>query len=169
MRGWIAVRLNVQAKDVTLVGSARIGFSMHPNNFGREFGGESDLDLTVINEPLFERCRANAFAFVQAVSDGDPAPRNEAERKYWPENARWLPANIQKGFLNTFQIPNLSMFEASSSVNHVMSIVKRRLEVTEGAPRPKKVSARVYRNWDSLVAQVAFNLETARRKLDGDS
>src|SRR3990172_9093625 len=58
LRIWIARRLDVQAKEVTIVGSGRQGYSLSPDqNAGRPFGQQSDLDMTTISVRLFERLR----------------------------------------------------------------------------------------------------------------
>jgi hypothetical protein len=60
VREWMSVRLQVHPKNVTLIGSARIGFSMCPRpNYGRQFGANSDLDFSVVDERLFSEVVAN--------------------------------------------------------------------------------------------------------------
>jgi hypothetical protein len=61
IRGWLSHRLNVHPKEITLVGSARIGYSLAaPPDLGKPFGKHSDLDLCVVSADLFRR-------FVEAV------------------------------------------------------------------------------------------------------
>ncbi len=42
-------------KDITVVGSAKIGFSLSPHNFPRHFSDESDIDVVVVDEALFDK------------------------------------------------------------------------------------------------------------------
>ncbi len=56
LRIWLAHRLNIQAKQITVVGSGRQGYSLSPDqNVGRPFVPQSDLDMTVISSSLFQR------------------------------------------------------------------------------------------------------------------
>lgn len=56
LREWVAALLDIFPKDVSMVGSARIGFSLAPQKQLREFTvGSSDLDLFVVSAPLFGR------------------------------------------------------------------------------------------------------------------
>ena len=47
--------LQVSEQSVIIVGSAKIGFSLSPDNFPRQFSAESDIDIVVVDEALFDR------------------------------------------------------------------------------------------------------------------
>jgi hypothetical protein len=44
----------VAEADIRIVGSARLGFSLRPRNHLREFTEDSDIDVVVVNEKLFD-------------------------------------------------------------------------------------------------------------------
>lgn len=46
--------LETNRDDITIVGSAKIGFSLSPDNFPRSFSDESDIDVAVVNQMLFD-------------------------------------------------------------------------------------------------------------------
>jgi hypothetical protein len=51
MREWTALRLQVDPKFVTLIGSARVGYSTSPTpKYGRVSGEASDLDLSAVGQ-----------------------------------------------------------------------------------------------------------------------
>ncbi len=59
--GWTAFRqemargvVGLDERDIRIVGSARLGFSMRPRNHLREFTDESDIDVVVVNAELFD-------------------------------------------------------------------------------------------------------------------
>jgi len=165
MREWLAVRLKVQIKDVTLVGSGRIGFSMKPLVFGREFSESSDLDLTIVNLALFESCRTDAERFANDFSNKLIFPNNEKQEIYWKDTVARLPNIAKFGFVDTNQFPGSENYRAILNVNDTMSRLQKRLEKTKGVPAPKKITARIYRDWNDLIRRVSFNLEGARREL----
>src|SRR5207249_2154193 len=47
--------LSVNEEAIIIVGSAKIGFSLAPDNFPRQFSEESDIDVMVVDELLFDR------------------------------------------------------------------------------------------------------------------
>jgi len=55
LQNHVARALSVHAANVIVVGSAQVGFSLSPDNFPRRFSRESDIDVAVIDEPLFDR------------------------------------------------------------------------------------------------------------------
>ena len=46
--------LGVPEQDICVVGSARIGFSLSPANFGAPFNEHSDIDIVVVSPSLFD-------------------------------------------------------------------------------------------------------------------
>lgn len=51
----LAETLEVITEDVRIVGSAKIGFSLSPDNYPRRFSVTSDVDVVIVNEELFDR------------------------------------------------------------------------------------------------------------------
>ncbi|MFH1370110.1 MAG: hypothetical protein ABII09_02325 [Planctomycetota bacterium] len=47
--------LDVYEQNVIVIGSAKVGFSLNPNNFPRKFSETSDIDVIVISEELFDK------------------------------------------------------------------------------------------------------------------
>ena len=47
--------LSVDRSAIILFGSAKLGFSVHPDKFPRPFGPTSDIDIAVIDEVLFDK------------------------------------------------------------------------------------------------------------------
>lgn len=47
-------RLKCDAVDIRIVGSGRIGFALNPHNYPRAYTSESDIDVVVISEAIFD-------------------------------------------------------------------------------------------------------------------
>ncbi|WP_298410365.1 hypothetical protein [Janthinobacterium sp.] len=163
MREWLAIKLNIHAKDVTLVGSGRIGFSMKPNVFGRSFGGASDLDLTIINKELFEACKSDAQKFSNDIISKKISPKSEFQKTNWEDTIKRLPTLIKRGFIDTNQILGNENYASILKINNTMWQLSVKLKNTPEIMTPKKVTARIYSDWDSLVTRVSFNLDSARK------
>ncbi len=160
LRGWLGLRLEVHAKEITLVGSARLGYSLRPAAFGQAFHARSDLDLIVVSEKLFESKSAEFLAFVEDVEQGAIKGRNTREQLFWRDNAIYIPRNISAGFIQSDRIPPLNRYPLMQSIANLMWLCKARLDATDGAPKIEGASVRIYKNWESCVSQISLNLRS---------
>jgi len=164
LRGWLASRLNVHPKEVTLIGSARIGYSLAPPpHFGRPFNTGSDLDLSIISDDLFQRVTSAFSNFSADYSSGDVIPRTSHERRLWDENIAFGARNIPRGFFDPNKIPNFKRYPFARQVSQSMWDLVKKLEVTPSAPQVHRASTRVYRDWQCFIERVSFNLMAALR------
>ena len=64
-RNALSVGLAVPTTDITVVGSAALGFSMDPSSFGQRFNAnnDSDVDVIVVSQPLFEKAWGDLLAW----------------------------------------------------------------------------------------------------------
>lgn len=165
LRGWLASRLNVHPKEITLIGSARIGYSLAPPpEFGRPFGGRSDLDLSIVSGNLFQRVTSAFANFSADYRSGAVTPRNPHERHLWDENLVFGMRNIPQGFFDPNKIPNFDRYPVAQQLSQSMWVLVKKLEVTPGAPEVSRASTRVYRDWQSFIERVSFNLMAALRR-----
>jgi hypothetical protein len=51
----LSTAMHLSEQSIVVVGSAKIGFSLNPDNFPRRFSDVSDIDVIVVNEDLFDR------------------------------------------------------------------------------------------------------------------
>ncbi|MDA8240808.1 MAG: hypothetical protein M0Z67_10615 [Nitrospiraceae bacterium] len=47
-------KLGIVEKNIIIVGSAKMGFSLNPENFPRQFSDASDIDVVIISDKLFD-------------------------------------------------------------------------------------------------------------------
>jgi hypothetical protein len=164
LRIWLARRLNVQAKQITLVGSGRQGYSLSPDqNVGRPFGAHSDLDMTVISSSLFQRLREAFCRWEEDYAQGVVHPRHEHEKALWDNNKLYCPLGLERGFIDPHKIPTWSRYPEAQAVIDALWSVHEKLKATPDAPSVRKVSMRVYREWNTFVRQMAINLEALGR------
>jgi hypothetical protein len=162
VRIWLARRLGVQAKEVTIIGSGRQGFSLSPDpNIRRPFGAHSDLDFTVISPELFQRVRDALELWMSNYASGLAQPRNNKEREFWDANQHSCTSGLKRGFIDPYKIPLFDPYPEAQKVAQAMFLLHEKLKITPGAPIVRKPSLRIYRNWDSFVRQMAINLEAA--------
>jgi hypothetical protein len=166
IRIWLARRLGVQAKEITIIGSGRQGFSLSPDkNVGQPFRPQSDLDMTVVSSRLFQSLRDTFGRWEQDYTHGVVSPRSEKEKSFWDDNQRNCPGALLRGFIDPYKIPTWSSYPESKAIMDALWRVHEKLKVTPHAPTIRKVSLRVYRDWDSFIRQMAVNLEAVGRIL----
>lgn len=165
MRSWLASQLGTHSKDVTLIGSARLGYSLGSSKvLGRPFGSKSDLDFSVVSAELFNRLGVLFTEWASDYERGDLIPRNETERRYWQANLEFGRQNLSKGFMDANKIPTFDRYPLAQLIGQALWQLTKRLEQTEDAPTVKRASIRVYEGWESLIRRVSFNLYIALNK-----
>lgn len=165
VRQWLAAKLDVHAKDISLTGSARSGYSMSPRKFAAEFNGDSDLDLFVVSEPLFGRVEGAFTRFSVDFAEKRKLPK-AAQLERWKENIRVSNLNLRRGFFDVKYLPNHPEYEIAQRVGNAMYLLCEKLRVTDGAPAIKRASVRVYRDWRSVEAQIETSLAALSRALE---
>lgn len=159
VRGWLAARLGTHPKDITLLGSARLGFSLGgPSNLGRPFGRHSDLDFSVVSSGLFARFREIFETWARDYESGIVRPRHDGERRLWDSNLAFGRQNLPKGFFDANKIPTFHRYPLAQEVAQALWALVKKLEQSAAAPVPSGASVRVYDNWHSLINRVSFNL-----------
>jgi hypothetical protein len=158
VRGWLSTKLSVDPKEIHLTGSARLGQSMAPDKLGKIFGQNSDLDLFVVSQNLFEKITADFNAWAYDFEKDNILPRNDRENTFWVSNLQRGPKNIQRGFIDTNTVPNFESYATTKNVSQAMWLLKEKLDVTDNAPRVKGASVRCYRDWACYVRQMVTSL-----------
>lgn len=162
LRRWTGRRLGVDPRDLTLIGSTRIGFSMSPGiRFGTPFSDNSDLDLSVISEQLFRQTKECFQAWENDVATGAVQPQGDRQRRLWPENLAFGRRNIPRGFMDPHKIPTLNRYELPRRVVNVMWELSVKLTGCFCGHSNRKTSARVYRDYEAFIRQSLLNLSAA--------
>ena len=167
LRGWLGNRLDVHPKEITLIGSARIGYSLARGvEFGKEFDDSSDLDFSVISSSLFSLLSQSFSRYVDDYDSRRILPSSDREAERWSENIRVCRRNIWRGFLDSNKIPNRPFYPVVQNIITAMWYLDKRLSETPEAPRITHSSVRVYRCWGCFVDQVSLNLHHALKDED---
>lgn len=152
IRDYIAQRLHIHQKEITLIGSARIGISLSsPPKFGLSFSEDSDFDFSVVSSKIFTECTS---AFVKWQSDylaKAISSNNETEAKHWAGNNESVPKNIRNGFIDPYKIPNRGGYQIAQKISQLCFELQNRFNI-------RKPSIRIYNSWDSFVEQCIRNL-----------
>lgn len=164
MRMWLSQQLKVHAKEITLIGSGRQGYSLSPDeNLGRSFGEYSDLDLTAVSSVLFEQLEGVFNLWRADYLAGIVSPRHTQEKIYWEDNAMRVPSNLAHGFIDSYKIPTFNRYPKAQATANILYRAHEKLKATAEAPLVRRISLRVYRDWNSFIRQFSINLEALLR------
>lgn len=159
LRRWLGGELEISSKQITVLGSARIGFSLAPYKFGRKFGEDSDLDLSIISEEIFEKLKKESIKFINDYENKNIIPDTKTRRSYWEANIKFLKKNLPQGFIDINKIPFIKeRYPYCQHLGNLMWRLKEKINATPNALRIKKVSLRIYKDWSRLIDRVSINL-----------
>jgi hypothetical protein len=170
MRDWIADRLSsgddglrVEPKEITLFGSARLGYSLTPHpKFGQPFApGKSDLNIAVISFPLFDALCNEFVTWRRDFESEAVSPSTATEQALWPENILVLGSKISRGFVDPINIPCRRRYVLVRRLKSTMDDLTSQLAIAAGAPKVRRCSIRVFRDWRSCISQMCLNLNRA--------
>jgi hypothetical protein len=158
MRTWLASRLGIDPKEITVVGSARLGQALDPGRLGAPFSDASDLDLTTVSPSLFERLVTDFNAWAMDYETGTVHPANQRERYFWDENRRRGHQLIARGFMDSRLVPLRGRYALAQSIGQTMYVLREKLMATPGAPKVSKADIRAYKDWGAYARQMALSL-----------
>lgn len=162
VREWIASRLFIHPKELTLIGSARQGSSIAPPpKTGEPFNDKSDLDWSAISQSLFTRCKEEFDTWATDYRNSVVQPRHNTEKHYWDNNLTECPRTVQRGFIDPYKIPTWDRYPLSQLIGKTMWLVCDKCRSTVGSPTFKKSTIRVYKDWDAFIKQLVINLDSA--------
>ena len=162
MRSWLSSRLSVEAKEISLVGTARLGSSLSPNKLGKAFGEQSDLDLFVVSRRLFQSMVADFELWLTDFRSGRILPASDRERQYWSDHESRGPSLVERGFMDANLIPTRGGYDRRK-VHQTLWALREKLRVTKRAPGISKASLRCYNSWRSFEKQVSVSLSRSLR------
>ncbi|EGV16086.1 hypothetical protein ThimaDRAFT_4634 [Thiocapsa marina 5811] len=133
LRSRIAKLYSVHPNEVIAVGSGKLGFSISPRKRYRHFSNDSDLDVVIISEELFDRCWRELF-------------RYENQGGYW-EKAPKLKEYLFRGWIRPDMMPPDGNFDFG----------KRWWEFFNGLSASRdysisRIRGAIYKNWSFLEA-----------------
>jgi hypothetical protein len=144
LRSHLCSQLSILTSNVIVIGSAKIGFSLNPDSFGRQFSEKSDIDVLVVSDTVFDsmwqtllkwnyprRYRLDGFEQEWAISRMDDV--------YWgwlrPDRIRFEGLSFPDA-LKPLRDLSTKWFNAFRSLSLFPNFENR------------DVSGRLYRSWD---------------------
>ena len=142
--------LNLSANDMTVVGSGRIGFSLDPEKYGTPFLPESDLDVVVVSDELFD------IAWLDLLRLGRKYFSLQQGVKSWIDTHK--TNNIYFGFIIPDRLPG------AVAISPAWFRIFKGLALNPSLAG-RDVNGRLYRTWDHVHVHQLYSLRKIRQGL----
>ena len=167
IRDDLAKNIGIHPKEITIVGSARIGYSLSPNKYeyGSAFDYESDFDFSIVSSVLYDKLVKEFNTWKSEYKNGDITPKSSVQESYWEKNLnKHIPHQIKWNFIDSNLI--CEYYPITISINRALENFRKRLKNTdfEGqANRTKKI--RIYKNWKAFIDHRLFSIKKLKEEL----
>ena len=145
LKNHLVSKLPIMKPNITIVGSAKLGFSLNPDTFFRQFSDESDVDVIVVDEALFDKVWMAVLDWhyprrltTLGKLDGEWA-RTRRKELYWgwfvPDQISYEGLSFPHA-LKPLRDISTDWFNAFKSLSQYQEFSRR------------QISGRLYRTWD---------------------
>jgi hypothetical protein len=172
-REQVAGRFDVGSQDVCIVGSAKLGFSPAAEKYGRPFANESDVDVVVISERMFDLGTQSLFQVLERTGpslsefgyDAADARGAKVERNDWrvvKEGIRnYVYQNFNPGLLPDHHPLRVDIFQKIKSTAPLFMALEPKVFVS-------KIRCRFFRNWRAAEGYYTNTLRQLARKFKNE-
>lgn len=141
----VSDHFQLHPNEVYVVGSAKLGFSIAPAKRFRPFCDESDIDLAIISDTLFDRVWQELFDYENTQSS-------------WPTKGAFVQYFF-RGWIRPDKFPRATSFPFSNEWTEFFR------ELTNSRRYGDiKISAGIYRNWKFFEDYQAICIEKCREQ-----
>jgi hypothetical protein len=162
LRSHLCDNLGIRRKEnVEVVGSARVGFCLDPDSFGRGFSEKSDIDVVVVDEKLFDEMwkillNWNYPKRFRLIGNDHKWAKERMEDLYWgwfrPDKIRYAGLSFPDALKPLRDISAL-WFNAFKSISQVKGFASL------------EVSGRLYRTWEHVIMYHVDGLRKIRESV----
>jgi hypothetical protein len=167
-REQVAGRFHVGSQDVCIVGSAKLGFSPAADKYGKPFAEESDVDVVVISEEMFDLGTQTLFQVLERTGPSlgeygyDDQKDAKVERGDWrhvKEGIRnYVYQNFNPGLLPPDHTLRAEIFQKIKSTAPLFMALEPKVFVS-------RIRCRFFRNWRAAEGYYTNTLRVLARKL----
>lgn len=159
IRSYLSYLLNIEEGEILIIGSSKTGFSMSPKQYGKVFSEQSDVDFTLINQRLFNNLKNDFDTWRDHYTNKKiQLPASEKETDLWNENLIVVKRNLNRGFIDSWKLPNRKCCPQAKQINNAMSLINLKLK-EKFAIITDHASARIYKDFNSFYAQLKLNID----------
>lgn len=151
---YMSKKFKITPNDVSLGGSSLLGFSLSPHKQFRDFNENSDIDIVIVSQKLFEKfwdCYLNGLVY----------------KKLLGNSYNNIAKNTFKRYVH-YQDNVQSTFNASFYVNFQKQVSGYAKDLQIGFDFPEHIGYRIYRSWDDYNLSMIHTLKDLKEHQNGD-
>ena len=165
LRNFLAERMEIAARNVTLIGSGRFGYSIVPRKDGSAFSRESDLDFLCISNAVFEALSGEFNRWLSKYETEWAGQELPPDKRYYHDNARSVPKQLERGLIDLNKIPLGDGYLQADKLSSVLAEAKKEFADLTVAKGARKFSLRIFRDWNAAEKQLQINLNHIIKQL----
>ncbi|MDE0003985.1 MAG: hypothetical protein OXQ29_14940 [Rhodospirillaceae bacterium] len=160
-RAALAERLELDAKQISVAGSGRLGYSLAPSKWGSPYRAESsDLDMFAVSDDLFRRLCEDFTRWRADYAEGRIQPPASVDRTNWDNNRDETPGTIRRGFIDSMRVPNETRYGGFLTLNRCLEHRWDILQATDETLSCQSCpTLRCYRDWGAYEQQLVISLQ----------
>jgi hypothetical protein len=150
-----------EPENVVVVGSAKTGLSLSPDSFLRAFSAESDVDVVIVDERLFDDCWSAIRRW-----------RWQRPNKLPPDEKHWARRREEDVFFGWLEVGDLwdPRLSAKNILTPVRDLAGKWFDAFQSASSisalsGRDVQGRLYRTWQQALEYHVSGLRTARQQM----
>lgn len=163
IRSFLAERFHIHPKEIVLVGSARVGYSLSKLKWGNPFSDKSDLDFAIVSEFLFKAILRDFYKWINDIEKRRKIPINKKDLENWLENIDIISNSVKRGFVQTNLLPYDDNYPTTKKISSTIWLLKKKFSETKNMPNVPRSSVRIYANWKSFLSQLHSNFTIATK------
>lgn len=161
IRQFMATNVKIYPKDITMVGSGRIGYSLKPKVWGKVFSNSSDLDFTIVSRQLFADLEQDFKLWSEDLRLRKINVASKRELTNWLKSIDTLHRNIPKGYMQLRDFPSNSRYPTASRCFSTIQSLKKRVAATTLLSDISDASIRIYPTWGQCIRRIKINMKSA--------
>lgn len=140
----ISEKLSIHPNNIEVIGSARLGFRLKSEKLGKPFGADSDIDVVIVSNDLFEKAWSELI-YIKERWWHDLSPRERTNLRECQEHIWW-------GYIRPDRIPSKAEFS-----KRWWTIFEQLSDCDDYERR--KIRGRLFKSWKHAQINYCYSIE----------
>lgn len=144
---YMSQKFGINPQEITIIGSARFGFSMNPQKNYKDFNENSDIDIVIVSKKLFEKLWDDLLV---NFTEND----NGLSYKY-----KDVCRNVFKRFIDTERYPE---YLTTKNEKWFQQVAGYKKDLQIDYMFPEEIGYRIFRSWEDFKLYLIKNIKNLK-------